>query len=143
LKSSALEQGIAIMPSWSGLYDGFYRDPYTGVRSTRQFQFDLTLNKLFRKVGSRNAGALLNVLLGAAAGTTATYSFSRPAVQTTFSNPSMLGGLRPIETKTTINRASTAADVTALKALFAVGGTLTRVRSNNGRDIPHSPGAFA
>ena len=131
------------MANWSGLYDGWYRDPYTGARSTRQTPFDLTINKLFRKIGSRQAGALLNVLIGAAAGTTATYTYQRPAVQNIFSNPGMLGGLRPIETKTVVNRASTAADVTALKALFAVGGSLTRVRSSSGRDIPHSPGAFA
>jgi hypothetical protein len=130
------------MANWSGLYDGWYRDPYTGVRSTRQTPFDLTINKLFRKIGSRQAGQLLNVLIGAAPGATATYTYQRPGLPATPS-PNMLGGLRPIETKTVVNRASTAADVTNLKALFAIPTPLTRARSSFGRDIPHSPGAFA
>jgi hypothetical protein len=131
------------MAAWSGLYNLWYNDPYTGVRTTRQMQFDLTVNKMFRKIGSQTALKLLIATIGAAAGGTATATYSRVAPSVLSSDPSMYGGLRSIETKTLINRATTAADVTALKAIFSGTGNLTRIRSAAGRDIPHNPNAFA
>lgn len=59
--------------------------------------------------------ALANVLLGAVAGTTATLQSTRIAGTLT---SDVGGGLRRLETQTFINRASTAADVTALKEIL-------------------------
>lgn len=62
--------------------------------------------------------ALLNVLIGAVAGTTATKSRARVKGTGAITDIGQSGKIG-IETFTPINRASTAADVTALKALFA------------------------
>ena len=65
------------------------------------------------KVGALKDRQLINVLLGAAAGVTAQVARSR--VQHSLIN---LGGSRVIESTNLVNRASTAADVTDLKANY-------------------------
>lgn len=131
------------MPGWSGLYDGWYASPYTGVRSNRQFQYDLTLNKLFRHIGSLSLKGLFAASLGAAAGGAASASYSRLTAPIPNGTPGTHGGLRTLETQTLLSRNTNAADITNLKALFSTTGQISRVRGQfGGRDIPHAPNAF-
>lgn len=106
------------MPAWSGLYDNVF----TGGHS-------LTVNKnnartmmrnLINRVGMRKERALLDALIGAAAGGTATASRVRVEAVAGGEN---LGGMRNVETVSLINRATTAADVTDLEN-FLVDGTV-------------------
>ena len=66
-----------------------------------------------RAKGNRKVAALMDSLLGAAVGQQATSSYKRVTETPQFSNVG-LGGARPLETRTIINRPSTAADLTLL-----------------------------
>lgn len=82
--------------------------------------------RTFKQRGMADARGALAVLIGAVAGTTADVHYSRVQGQ---SGPSAtvpiptgvgeMGGIRPIETVYSINRASTAADITELKKWFS------------------------
>ena len=84
---------------WGGSY-AFIR-PVGGLRKR--------IARLLDQRGMRKDRQLVNILLGAAAGSTATATNKRVAHST-----SELGGLRTIETETLVNRATTAADDTDL-----------------------------
>lgn len=94
------------------------------VFSPRDYGRDAMLTRLLRpRGGPSRARALLNVLIGAAAGPTATDTAQRVAHPTNGAVGDAglsLGGLRARETATEINRATTAADVTALRAAIAL-----------------------
>jgi hypothetical protein len=84
-----------------------------GTRIPMQERF----RRLANEYGLDETTALLNVTIGAVAGTTATKSRAR--VKHNSGGAGDNGGKMQTETFTPINRASTAGDVTALKALFA------------------------
>lgn len=100
--------------SYSGLFDGHYGTPHSLIDGDNANQ------KITRLVGRRRANRvtkeLLNTLIGAAAGSAAADSYTRLSAPAGLIESEQLGGLRAIETVTTIDRNSTAADVTALKA---------------------------
>lgn len=82
--------------------------------------------RLFNKRSMADARGALAVLIGAVAGTTADVHWSReqgppgPSASTPqATGVGELGGNRPIEVAYSINRASTAADITELKKWFA------------------------
>lgn len=77
--------------------------------------------RLMNKGGMRDARAALAVLIGAVAGTTANSTFTQRAAPLTPSDFGDFGGVIPMQTYATINRATTAADVTELKKWFAQG----------------------
>lgn len=72
--------------------------------------------KLLRAKGNRKIAGLMKALNGAAAGGTATETYSRVGEKTQFADAE-LGGLREIETRTVINRATTSTDETLLDKL--------------------------
>lgn len=82
-----------------------------------------SIRRVVNREGFRTLTALLNGLIGAASGSNVTATRRRvQAIQAT-SGPENNGGARPVELTTVINRNTTAADVTALKA-FLVGVTV-------------------
>lgn len=87
----------------------FWGNAYTFVRSTGNSSFRKQLARTLNLRQNRKDRQLINVLLGAVAGTTATAQSKRVAHSVL-----ELGGKRSIETETFVNRASTAADDTDL-----------------------------
>ncbi|HSW91803.1 MAG TPA: hypothetical protein VLG09_04105 [Candidatus Saccharimonadales bacterium] len=85
--------------------------------------------------GMEDTTALLNVLIGAVAGTTATKGHTR--VKHNSGSAVDNGGKMQVEAPNTINRASTAQDVTDLKALFA---NVRRAPSPYPRDLSGNGG---
>ena len=69
------------------------------------------IRHMMNKQGFRTIKELFDTLIGATSGATATASYSRVKDEV----GAVGGGLRVIETVTDINRATTAADITALK----------------------------
>lgn len=131
------------MASWSGLYDNKYGVPYA-----LQFPKDKAhRNRValeFLKRSGKSDLALINVLLGAVAGTTATATYTR--VKANANGPSDImqnGGKVTVETKTIISRASTSADVTELLAyMFNLSHNLTRINDSSGNGIKGDPTRF-
>jgi len=72
--------------------------------------------KLLRGKGNRKIAGLMKALNGAAAGSDATETYKRVAEKTQFADAE-LGGLRTIETRTIIDRATTSTDETLLDKL--------------------------
>ena len=98
------------MPAWSGFWNQIYGQNYaltTGRGNVRR-----EFSQMFeRSTGVTPYGRVIRQLVNGNVGGTATGSYNRVAVQ----NPqdgSTLGGKRGIEAKTTINRATTAQDIT-------------------------------
>ena len=81
-------------------------------------QQDGTIARLLFTNNNRIIRRLMNVLLGAAPGTTATENRARVTAATPFVAQFQGGGVVPIETLSLINRASTVADDTAITALI-------------------------
>jgi hypothetical protein len=82
--------------------------------------------RMFKKRGMADARGALAVLIGAVSGTTADVHYNRVAAPTgpdttvpVATGVGALGGSRTIETVYSINRASTAADITELKKWFS------------------------
>lgn len=99
------------MPTWSGFWNHVYDTGHSLIDSNRvRRSFGLAL----RARGRQPYNEVIRALTGAAAGGTATGSYKRVAVQDV-NDPTTLGGKRLVETKTAINRATTAADVTKIK----------------------------
>lgn len=105
------------MAAWSGLWDHEFGSAHT-LLSNRTGNAETALSRVFGKSKSYSRAVtreLLYELLGAAAGQTALTTHKRvQAVQDLSAN--VMGGVRPIETFTGINRATTSADRTALRA---------------------------
>lgn len=125
------------MAAYSGLFDGIHNEPYallhnTGVNKTGAGKL------LNMRAGRRQANKILkelfDSLIGAASGGTAAVSHYRVEAEAdvdSFTN----GGARTIETVELINRATTAADITALKEIFTRRpdfATYIEDASNNG-----------
>lgn len=91
----------------------FWNDSYSFVRSTGNNSHRKQIARLLNQRQNRKDRQLMNVLLGAVAGTTATATNKRVA-----HSASELGGKRTIETETLVNRASTAGDDTDLTAAY-------------------------
>lgn len=108
--SPTLGSGAANVNSTSGAvqFNGYTQDDYAFARKVN-FQ----ANRAFRQV--------MYMLLGAAAGGTATAPYTRIRARQAMNDPFDMGGLQPIETVNYISRATAAADVTGLKALLDRG----------------------
>jgi hypothetical protein len=83
------------------------------------------IGRMFRVKQQRANKGLLAVLIGAVAGTTATANWGRVKAKSVGSDVAQMGGLVELETAyalgaSSAGRASTAADVTALKAIVAM-----------------------
>ena len=107
------------MASYSGLWDGVYGDSYSLL--VDKPSVGKKIDKFLRRSrnGSRELRELMLTLIGASAGSTAADSYLRAAHTVAQGLPAANGGLRTMETRTIINRATTAGDVTATKALIA------------------------
>ena len=94
------------------------------VANPRDYGGDARFARMLRpRGGASRARALLNTLIGASAGSTATNTAQRVSHPTNGALGDAglsLGGLRTVETATEINRATTAADVTSLKAAISL-----------------------
>lgn len=105
------------MPSYSGLYDGVYGQPYallsnTAKKGNTQTQLARLLSR--RTYGRAAYRELIKELIGAAAGEEAVASHSRVRAERNLLGND-LGGARAIETFTGIERNTTAADETNIE----------------------------
>ena len=96
------------MPAWQGLWSHEANNP-TGYAVSGRNPDLHRIRKIMAKPGNRNTATLLQALIGAAAGGAA----SRTRKRITHS---VNGGKMAIETVTEVNRTTTSADVTNLKA---------------------------
>lgn len=112
--------------------------------STVPNSYDLKVNKsplirrmqrILRKDQLRSLQALMLSLNGAAPGATATKTFKEVDMQ---ADGLLRGGLRTINTKTSINRASTAGDKTTIDDVISHIFTPTRVADLSGNWTPLS-----
>ena len=103
------------MASYSGLFDGVYRTPWSliGQRTSAHRE----ISKRFQRDEMLQDAALATALNGVAPGATATASVRE--VTPVQANGMNQGGVRPIASRAVINRVTTAADVTSLAALYA------------------------
>lgn len=131
------------MTSWSGLFDGFYGQPYA-MQFPKNRPVRGVIAQLLLRTGMKADVALINALLGAAPGATATASYVRVKAPNTGASDIMKnGGKVPVETFIQINRATTAADVTELSQfMFNKNHNLTLVKDKGGNSIKGNPGAF-
>lgn len=99
------------MATWSGFWNYVYDDGYRLIDSNR-------IRREFREAigdnGRQPYNRVMRALIGAAVGGTASGSIKRVAVQD-INDMGSLGGYRPTETRVTINRATTAADIAAIQ----------------------------
>lgn len=103
--------------SYSGLWNNEYGEDHALLASTVKIgNAQTALGKLFanRLYGRAAVRELLHTLIGATAGGTAAMTHKRVRAERDL-EANVLGGARTIETYTSINRATTAGDVTALK----------------------------
>lgn len=89
------------------------------IQRSGNTQFDGEINHWLRTAGSRATRKILLTLLGVAPGQTATETRYRVKAQQALNDPTMLGGLVPIEGVGLVSRATTSADVTALTAMLS------------------------
>lgn len=102
---------MATSTGYSGLFNGHYGENYETINSRavrKQFR------GVFRGKRGRRFAALLAAVTGTAAGATATGTQTRVAAHTPFGDD--LGGVRPAETETLINRVTTSGDIAAIDA---------------------------
>ena len=121
------------MPAWSGLYNGEHGENHSLLVNETSLKTKLT--NVMRRLGVRKEKALLAALIGAATGGTA--SLSRTRIEATTDTGYKLGGKRTVETVSDINRATTAADVTALKDIL--GGRSVQPDSYNVEKSGNNP----
>lgn len=131
------------MPAWSGLFDGWYGSPYA-MQFPKNTPLRGVIAQLLLHTYMRRDVAVINALLGAAPGATATASYTRVKAPNTGPSDIMKnGGKVPTETFVQINRATTAQDVTDLSQfMFNKNHNLTLVRDKGGNSIKGNPGAF-
>lgn len=96
-------------------YSPLFGDTYTSVDARGPQAYNL--RRVVRRSGFRKTKELFDTLIGAAVGGAALLTHKQIAEDTSIGGVGGGGGLRTIETITDINRNSTAADITALKAL--------------------------
>lgn len=105
------------MPSYnSPLFDNAF------PLNTKKSPSDRILSMLLR--GTTRRAALMKALNGANAGGTAAATEKRVAHST-----SELGGVRPIETRTVINRATTNADKTGIDSILSMTSRIATPRN--------------
>lgn len=104
---------------WQGLWSREHTDLPLGYGSLsfNKYPNRNRLKRVVHREGFRQFTALFNGLIGAATGGTVTATHKRIAASVFTSGPHG-GGNRTIETITDIGRATTAADVTALKEML-------------------------
>ena len=113
------------MASYVGSFDGSM-----SIQAAAAVPYDLlvdradtlyAISRATQKQGndSRPDVALLNALIGAAAGGAASATYKRAEAEQTLTDFMALGGARTIETRTMLSRVTTAADVTELKSFLA------------------------
>ena len=95
-----------------------FGDPNPGYAPSGPMPRLNSIRRVVNREAFRPLTALLNDLIGATAGSTVTASHKRIEAIQNVSGPINYGGSRSIETKSDINRASAASDVTALKAFL-------------------------
>lgn len=104
------------MASWSGFWNYVYDDGRTPI-SKPNSRIRRALRIAMRQSVRAPYNRIVRALAGAAPGATASGTYSRVAVQDVNDIPLLgLGGLRAKETVTSINRATTAADVTNIQS---------------------------
>ncbi len=102
------------MPSYSGLFDGHYGTPHallTNKSGNAETQLARVASR--RLYGRNSFRALLDALVGAAPGDTATATHKRVKAERNLS-ANVQGGVRTIETFTSVDRATDAADATRM-----------------------------
>lgn len=103
------------MPAWSGFWgDGVASSGSYSLLVNKNPLRNRFMKQMINREGHRKFTALFNGLIGAASGSNVTATskkISQPA------SSADLGGARTIDTVTSINRNTTAADVTALKEM--------------------------
>jgi hypothetical protein len=126
------------MPGWQGLWTDL-----AGVPAGYSFLVNKNprrthLRRFVNREGSRVVSELFDSLIGAATGGTALAQSRKVRGETvTPTSVGQMGGSRPYETVTHINRATTAADVTALKEMtFGVKNRPVYVRDLSGNGGP-------
>lgn len=122
------------MPAYSGLWNGIYATPYSGLASTIKLGDpgrELALAFDPRLYGRGAYGKVLEKLIGAVPGTTATKQHKRVKAGVVFDGPTQ-GGIVPIETYDDVNRATTAADVTSINRSFTYSSQPTYPRDASG-----------
>jgi hypothetical protein len=103
------------MPAWAGLWDGWYSQPYASI--SQRMTLQRRVGMAYSREGMAVLQAVNNAINGVAPGANATAT--RQQVEAVQSVGGLgLGGKRNIVAKTLVNRATTAADVTAQNALF-------------------------
>lgn len=104
------------MPAWSGLWDGVHGQAYAPIN--QRMTLPRRVGMSYARDGMAVLAAVNGALNGVAPGATAAVNARRvQAVQAV--DGTNLGGVRLISTIALVNRATTAADVTAQAALFA------------------------
>lgn len=106
------------MASWSGLFDNEGGAPYAPLGSTvnKEDAYDkLAVMLANRTYSHASLRELLYSLVGGAVGDPATASHKRVAGAQDL-NANVQGGVRSIETFLTLNRVTTAADITRIQA---------------------------
>ena len=134
------------MPAWQGLWTHEAGNP---AGHSLLVNKSFTRNRIRRFANDeqfRATGELFDTLIGATAGGTALATSRKVAAEAvTPTQLGQMGGARAIETRTHINRATTAADVTELKAhVFGVRArpaTYVRDLSGNGGPAYTNSGA--
>ena len=101
------------MSSFSGLWDGHYGTPHDLHDKDNSNQYVTRL--IGKDRNQRERKALMNALVGSAAGGTAQDSFVRTKGHSALTDHVKFGGVIEMETVTVINRATTAQDVTNIK----------------------------
>lgn len=123
------------MPSYSGLYNGVYGQPYAPITNATGNEETALARVTARRGYGRGAfRELIKALTGSAVGQTATAQHARVKAEQDLAN-NVQGGKRVIETHTSINRVTTAADLAAIDAaldLKSQPATYPKDRSGNG-----------
>lgn len=124
------------MAAYSGLWNGVYNEAYSLLSQSRNKseEFRKLTTPFARRLYSHGAlGELLITLVGAAAGSTASLTHKRVTARQNLSQ-NLQGGAIPIGDFTDVNRATTAADASAIVAALSQSAAPTYVvdRSGNG-----------
>lgn len=108
--------------SYSGLWNREYGEPYSPLGTNNTNELNNTtrkrLSKLLRGRGDRILATLLKSLNGAAVGETANAEYIQIAADPSLSSAYSGGGARVINTKTDIDRVTTAADKTMIDEII-------------------------
>lgn len=108
--------------AYSGLWNREYGENYSPLGTNNTAEWNNTtrkrLSKLLKGRGDRILATLLKSLNGTAAGATASATYEQIAADPSLSSAYSGGGKRTINTKTDINRATTAADETMIDGII-------------------------